>query len=236
MLRTADKRLFVSRYLSEVLTVFELTPLAAYISEVLSDSPKAFWPMQEASGLPQDFSGNGLHFTTNNGAGKTYGVSGPFSDVVGITMPGGQNFQRTQVSTVQDNYTMEMWMQYAASGGDDRLYMNGNGGSSGWGIDFSSGTGKIRGLLGGVTFLSESVAAVVSGWKHIVMVRESGTSKYYINGNLDTGNAGTNTPNAPSGSTQVGSDTQVQATWALCAIYETALSSTRIAAHYAHSQ
>lgn len=233
MLRTADKRLFVSRYLSDVLPAFDLTPLAAYISEVLTDSPRAFWPLQESSGLPQDISGNGLHMTTSNGGGKTYGVVGPFSGAVGITMPGAQNFQRTHVSTVQNNFTLETWLKYGSHGGDDRLFYNGTGGSSGWGIDFRASTGKIRGLYGGVAFLSDSVASITGGaWMHIVMVRDSGTLKYYVNGSVDTANAGTSTPNAPSGVTQIGSDAQVQATWSLVALYETALSAARISAHY----
>jgi hypothetical protein len=35
----------------------------SYVDEVLADSPRAFYRLNEASGLPQDSSGNGLHMT-----------------------------------------------------------------------------------------------------------------------------------------------------------------------------
>jgi hypothetical protein len=39
----------------------------SYSSEVLADSPRGYWRMNEASGNPQDSSGNGLHMDTTTG-------------------------------------------------------------------------------------------------------------------------------------------------------------------------
>jgi hypothetical protein len=35
-----------------------------YEAAVMADSPRAYWKFQELSGLPQDSSGNGLHWTS----------------------------------------------------------------------------------------------------------------------------------------------------------------------------
>lgn len=207
--------------------------LADYVSAVLADTPKAYWECQDASGNPQDSSGNGLHMTSVTGTPDYTFATGPCGDDTCIRVIGGENLQRSsQVSTVTDNFTMELWYWIEAGAGDEIL-CNGNRATNGWGIRSTSGT-KFAGLVCGIIVLSNCAASLTAAWRHIVVVRESGTWKYYVDGSSDTSNAGTNAPNTPSGTVLVNGGTDsTQARYAHIAIYETALSSVQVAAHYA---
>lgn len=215
-------------------------PVNPYVAAVLASNPVGFWKMDEASGMPQDSSGNGNHMTALSAGTPDYQQAGPFSGAYGIRLQGGENFRRlAPVSTVTNNFSLEMFYLWEAAGGNDRLFYNGDFDSDpGWGIDYQSGGSKIRALYGGVAWEAESTFTVDNGppvWHHIIIVRDAGTTKYYVNGALDTANAGTNTPNTPTTATFIGSTSLVTGTYSMCAIYSTALSAADAAAHYAAS-
>lgn len=211
------------------------TAQARYQREVMRDTPRAFWPLQDASGNPVDVSGNGLNMTTIVGT-PDYRQTGPFGDDYSILTASGESIATsTQVSVVQNDFTMEMWLYIEAVASGDRLVLH-NGGaggaSSGWGIRMDTGD-RFCGLAGGIA--EQTVRGIgLFTWTHLVVQRVSTDSnrwKYYQNGNLTLANAGTTNPNAPSGITQFG-DTNLQIRSAYIAIYETALSAARILAHY----
>lgn len=205
-----------------------------YIAEVLTDTPKAFWEAQDASGNPVDSSGNALNMTSVTGT-PLYHAAGPMSDY-GIEFDGGEYVSRALVSTVTNDFTIECWLMYRA-GSSDRVIWNGSLGANGWAL-YLNNAQKIIGLAGGVAFLTAGTTALTADtWYHVALVRDSANSNkwtYYLNGAVDLANAGTTAPNAPSGGdTGFGSrDGAAQHRIAYAAIYETALSAARISAHY----
>lgn len=208
----------------------------SYISEVLADSPKAFWEEQDASGNPVDSSGNGLDMTSISGS-PSYRKIGPQGNDYGIETAGSQQFSRSTISTVVNNLTIEMWL-YPEIITDIRqgVFLNGNSASNGYGVYVDTSTLKYHVLICGVAFGAASTTPLVLNvWQHLVVVRRSGQWEYWRNGVQDATNPGTTAPNTPSGgSTAIGNpfSASMQAAQAYVAFYETALSSTRIAAHY----
>lgn len=211
---------------------------------ILADSPKAYYKCQETgvgSDLyPLDASGNGLDMNakTSLSTGFVYGQTGwsLLGDKM-IVLAGGRSLWRTtQVSTVVANFTAEFVIQIQATGNGQGIFYNGNGGSNGWGI-LANSDGTIQPLLGGVAGLTKTNTVLTIGtssWYHVFFVkRAAGTSpEIWINGVKDTAVQGTTAPRAPSGTTNINGNTGCQAGYSHVAIYETALSSTRIAAHW----
>lgn len=231
MLRSRDKELQVHRLLSRAAPV--TTARARYEREVLRDTPRAFYPLQDFSGNPVDVSGNGLDFTSTSGS-PVYRTVGPFGDDFAIQLPGGSSLNRsTHVSTVTNNFTMELWLRVEiVSSTDQPILHNGNVATNGWGIRMNDGN-QYLGLAGGIAELTgKGMSTYV--WQHLVMLRDSTDSnrwRYYQNGTVILANAGTSAPGTPSGTLVVGA-TNAQYSVAYLAIYETALSAARILAHF----
>lgn len=209
------------------------TGQAFYQREVMRDTPRAFYPFQDASGNPVDVSGNALDMTTIVGT-PDYRQVGPFGDDYSIQLLSAETIARsTQVSVVQNNFTMELWVMITAVNAIDQLVIhNGNVASSGWGIRMNDGN-VFLGLAGGVAEQSGKGMSF-NAWQHLVVLRDGADSsrwKYYINGLLNLANAGTSNPNVPSGTLLLGS-ANLAANYAYVAVYETVLSATRIAAHW----
>lgn len=85
-----------------------------YIDAVLADAPVAYWVLDDASGFPQDSSGNGNHTTaerTGTGATVARTNSGPADGSTRSTLTHGHNFEVTYpVITNVDDFTMEVWL------------------------------------------------------------------------------------------------------------------------------
>lgn len=204
---------------------------AAYISAVMADSPRAFWKLQETSGLPQDSSGNGLHMTSTTGS-PTYSQTGPMGDLAILLNAGPNRFSRSPTSTVTDNFTCELWFKIASHTGAATIYRDDNNGGVGWGLQIDA-TAHITGYYNSLTTSAGATALTTGNWYHIVVLRRSGTWEIYVNGSVDNGSAGTGAPGSPgAGVVQLGDGTALAFHAAYMAVYESALSSGRIAAHY----
>lgn len=212
-------------------------PQSAYTTAVLADSPWVFFKLDEASGNPQDSSGNARHVTSTDGS-YTYQQTGPFSGSFGVFPANSSQFNvgTPAAPSATDNITAEMWLKAGSTVGTNNSFILGIG--NGWNVAVDTDlTFQVR-IATGATFLTNSTAALsTSAWKHIVCVRDSGTWKYYVNGTIDTANAGTTAPTDPGGGGAIiqfaqdfASDYQVA--WSNFAYYTSALSSTQVAAHY----
>ena len=201
-----------------------------YSTEVLADSPVAFWKLDEASGLPQDSSGNARHMTATIST-PTYQYGAPFSGAQSIRMTdagGGSGFTRAVVSTATNNIAVEFWLS-ALVDGVDNIFS--------WGTDTNSGRLRTNaGLYAYCSGVNQTKGPLVlkDGWRQIVVVLRSATWEYYQDGDLWLDNAGTTVPGTPSGSTQLGPTGAATVDVAISnlSVYDTALSAARITAHY----
>jgi hypothetical protein len=190
---------------------------AEYTTAVLADSPAAFWKLDEASGLPQDSSGNARHFTTTTGT-PTYQQAGPFTGAYGILLQTTTNegFTRAVFDTATDNVTIEAWLRQA-----DGFTVAHNG-------------ANVVVTAGGTTVLSSvPLGTDLVTYKQIVALRRSGTWEIYKDGDLfNTGS--TASISTPTGSFKVGIAGSFAAGSVVSNVsyYATAISAARIRAHY----
>jgi microcystin-dependent protein len=207
--------------------------LSAYETEVLADSPYLYWESQDASGHLADASGNSRDTTTESVL--TYQVGGPFFASLAIEKGNGGAAYRTSASAATNNFTAEFWLYLVSGGGGNRTIFANHNGGAGWDI-YMPASNKFAVVVQSVGFMSQCAATLATAtWYHVVVTRDSGTWKYYVNGAVDTSNAGTGAPSSASGGT-IGIDSAASALdirFAHVAYYESALSSARVAAHYA---
>lgn len=206
-----------------------------YLDEVMADAPVALWEMQDDSGNPVDSSGNGYDMTSVTNT-PDYAQIGPMEDR-SIRCVGGETILRSShVSVVQSNFTVELILDLqAVTVNNMTLFHNGNPGSNGWGISVNA-NGTVKYLCGGVAFGTASfqVYEGLGRFTHLVMKKESGAGgafSYWKDGVLDR-TVGTTNPNVPNGTVTLGG-ASIQTAYSYVAVYETALSSARIAEHYA---
>lgn len=206
---------------------------AAYVAAVLADTPRAFYQLQDASGNPVDSSGNALNMTSVTGA-PAYHEIGPLSDFA-IRLESTETLVRsTQVSTVVDNFTMEIWIKLTSVGSNGRnVLSNGFSATTGWGILVDTDFKFLGAVNDGAGVGSKSVNPLSTSAYHMINVlRRAATWEYYFDGALDTPTGAAGVPGIPAGPVQVGAGSVLDATVAYASIYETALSAGRILAHY----
>ncbi|HEY3763081.1 MAG TPA: LamG domain-containing protein [Verrucomicrobiae bacterium] len=86
------------------------------------------------------------------------------------------------VSTLTNNFGIELWVNPATSNTTACLAYNGTtggAGSSGWGLYMVGG--QFNGLIGGLVLIG-SAPATTNVWTHLALVRNNGTTTFYVNG------------------------------------------------------
>lgn len=210
---------------------------AAYATAVLADSPLAYWKLQEASGLPQDSSGNGLHATSTDGspayhqAGAT--AMGDFGIFYNGSAAGLVQRHRYDTAAIDDcvgDIAFECWYKINFNNANQPFIVinsNGTGASV-----FGSSSGHFAAFNNGVGSSANAAVLTFGTWYHIVVTRESGVWKYYVNGSLDTANAGSQTSTGTGGVTFWGGVNDNQCYLAHVAYYTHALTATDVSDHY----
>lgn len=215
----------------------------SYAAAVLADAPVGYWKLDEATGTAAaDSSGGGRTGTIVNT--PVLGAAGVFPGERAITFAAASSQQVSVASlptTVIDNYAIECWVKLTALPTASVLFlMNGDDGApnGGWGV--GAGTANaVDGFFGGVSQFSSTHTFTTLGWHHIVMTREAGTDKFYVNGVL-YGAAATPAPKAPVGGLAIGCQPRagstpyrfVSATMNHLAVYNIALTAAKVSAHY----
>lgn len=214
-----------------------------YNTEVLADNPVAFYKLDEASGLPQDSSGNGNHMTSSLGT-IAYDQGSPFSGAKSIKYGDNTNSShhfRNVVLTATDNFSIELWgYVFAASTSATGVLNGAPQTSNGYGVRLHRLTSPSAGLGWGAFFSGIGASSASIGlpcrdtWCHVVIVRDSGNWLNYFNGDLYVNDGTVGTLIAPSGSTFIGNyqNAQTLGLFSNVSFYNTALSAARIKAHY----
>lgn len=107
-------------------------------------------------------------------------------------------------STLTDNFGVEAWVKWnAGTPGSVSIIYNGNSSTSGWGI-YQYGTNY--GLLYGGN-LAASVTPVSNQWTELALVRDNGTTTFYVNGVASYSSAAG--PNPPAGGVGIGGNSLI---------------------------
>lgn len=201
---------------------------AAYDALVRRSQPLAYWPLGRHG--PRDVVA-GADFAT----GVTYRRP---TDGDGSFLGVNEIWSRGIVMTATNNFTVEIWFRPdSMHGGGAGVWQNANGGSNGYAVDIpgvaNTGDFRFRAIAQSVAILAVSARPMIyRQWNHIVVVRNAGTWSYYLNGNLDTANAGTNAPITPSVTTAIKSATSGQADVRGFAMYTRVLTGDEIRDHW----
>ena len=85
------------------------------------------------------------------------------------------------ISSAVDNFGLEVWVKpNATDSGNRTIVYNGNPTVNGWGLIQRAGT-EYRASLGGMTAFGPAIAAA-GVWAHLALVRDNGTTTFYVNG------------------------------------------------------
>lgn len=116
----------------------------------------------------------------------------------------GYNNSTGVASTLTDNFGIEAWVKSNGNtAGNATIAYNGNTSNAGWGI-YRLG-GNYGALYGGN--LGAGVSPISAAWTELALVRDNGTTTFYINGVASyTTTAG---PNPPAGGVGIGTNPQV---------------------------
>ena len=223
-----------------------------YAQIVLQDVPIAYWPLDETSGtIAYDQSGNGYNGTYNGSIILNDYMSIPGTGGGAPKFDGSTTYVTgTQLLTSSiTNVTLESWVNFETNttptggcffknGQYNNGYAMGNGGT-----DFDSSGNNFIGLYEYVSWNTTTSTIPTSGWHHcVIVIGSTSESTYYIDG----AQVATN-PNSgiyiPGAEWVIGADDNNSSNGNVIsrffagslsniAIYGTALSATRILAHY----
>lgn len=212
-----------------------------YSDEVLADSPKAYYRMQELSGLIQDSSGLGHHATSVIDGGLVYNPAGEPTGAIndeGNTCIGFTNsdFSIPDHADLDfgDTLSVEAWI-FKSDIGVLRAISGRGSGALTWGTNTDNTLFTAKADVG--IIVSSTIAlSSVDTWYHVVYTKATTTSKIYVNGVDRTGTVTNQTLADVAVPLKVGGDYNDTLLWfgALdeVAFYSTALSATRVLEHY----
>lgn len=226
--------------------VFQQSALS-YMLEVLSDSPLAYWPLDEASGATtvHDASANGNVGTVNGGV--TFGQPGvieSFPEETAAEFDGSTGYISTAYApSLPSAFTAEAWAYPAnLSAGCDVVTMRSGGNACGIICNVNAnGTVSFGGSVfpNANDYFFESTQRAQNQWYHLVYTWDfmSG-GVLYVDGAVAYNQTGAIGPNALSADWWIaGGDREGYGGWfrgdiSQVAVYATALSASRIQAHY----
>jgi hypothetical protein len=212
----------------------------SYASEVLADAPKAYFRMQEASGLIQDSSGFGNHATSSVGTAE-YQQPTPLetdpSDFSIKMVADSFSIPNDADLTFGDTLSVEAWINMddmstrAICGRGDQaltLFING--------ATLRLGAAK----AGIIVIVESSITLEIDNWYHVVYTKSGATSRMYIDSVDRTGVVTDGTLTSPAVPLIVGADYNGTLQWNgyldEVAFYSTVLSLDRVQAHYSAAQ
>jgi hypothetical protein len=228
--------------------------ITRYRDSVLADSPAAYFRKAEPSGTTLVDSVGAFSGTYVNA--PTLGVASAISDTgdkaVSYAAASSQRGDCPIVTTLIDNFTLELWVKLPNLTNQDALFAT-NGGdrtaAGGWALGMrDAGTStdnpglSLAALYPGSAWVSTNYVFADTNWHMIDLIRRSGTAEIYMDGSpvTVTGN-GASVPNLPNTSFVIAADKNLDAGFQRyfngsldeISVYLTAISSARVAAHWA---
>jgi hypothetical protein len=217
-----------------------------YAETVLQDSPTAYWRLGDLSGLSLlDATGHGHTITLASTVGVSFGVAGALAEGgQGLALSGITGYRGTFAPIVTGTtFSIEFWFTPNGDAGSDTYQMVISQGAGGpWLYWMDSGAAapngkKLNLYYAGLNHAPGSV--LVDGTRyHVVLSVTAGVGQFYINGVAD----GATMSGVPSMSLDTvfayvdGTEWLKASMFDELAVYPTALSPARVAAHYANGR
>lgn len=218
--------------------------MTAYNSAVLADSPVRYWTLDDSTGT--DTQGNGNLIKGPGAAAPTAGAAGATTGGTSWTYD-GNDYTQFSTPTITTAFTFECFFKTTGSGngagGSHTLFRSDNGGPVALiriqDVGNTVNPGKVMCLFGGSPVFYSTGTVNDDNWHHLALTLSGTTAKLYLDGTLnvtattDTSSYSFNTTSG-LGFDNYGTPIEYfKGNLDEVAIYNTALSSTRVAAHYA---
>jgi hypothetical protein len=186
--------------------IYNYALTATQIRQIAVQVPTNLLARYDFNGNPADASGNGNSLTSSGTPALTKDRNGTATSA--YTLNGATKFlTSTPVTTsVAGNVTLSAWFRPTTfNAGLNYIVVNGTG-SDGYGILIDAGAGNVlKGILGGVAYISSTVAPPLNVWSHISL-RATGTNwDLRLNG-VSIALLASTTPVTPTTGTYIGSD------------------------------
>jgi hypothetical protein len=220
---------------------------SGYRSAVLADAPASYWRVGEASGVSalDEVGGRNGSYQNTPTLGAPGALTGDSNTAVGLN--GTNEYVEVPYSGALNpaSFSLEAWAyptggsgsfrsvissrDYSASGPLVRGYMLYASSANVWELWLGTGTGFVK-LIGPTVTLNS--------WTHIVATYDGTTARLYLNGTLAASGNLAYSPNTSrplrlgAGKNETNSDYEFPGRLDELAIYPTALTDTRVQAHY----
>ena len=209
----------------------------SYYSEVMADSPVGYWRLGESAGTTADNAeGTSARDGTYTGTytlGQTGAVPG---DTAVLLSTGYISVPYSAAMHPADTFTWEAWVKRTSTGAQMSLWASGEANTV---YLYFNATDYLVMRKDSVATICETIGASTdtASWHHIAFTKTGATYAIYYDGSATTlTDVGNQTLVAGTAALNIGAVSGVQTllgTIDEVALYSTALSSTRIAAHYA---
>ena len=215
------------------------THTSAYRNQVLADEPLAYWRLGEPSGTSAaDASGNGN--TGTYGGSPTLGATGALAgDTDTATSFDGVNdnvsVPNNAVLNLNGSFSIEFWAKQTSFTNTTPGILNKGASGTANGYLISAGNTGILSFKRNNVTLATAAGSLTTAYKHFALTYDGTTVRWYVNGVAGTSSALALPANASAAALTIGlGDAGQYANDAIddVAIYQTALSTTRIAEHY----
>lgn len=213
----------------------------AYSSIILSDTPIAYWRMDEASGLPFDSSGNNHHSDASNGS-FTYSQTGIVNNNAAISFSSiASRFRvpnHTDFNLGNGPFTIEFWVKRTSIDAADWFIGSWNSDWTVIGVTITGQLGTWGGSGGssGSWFTSTEQLLNDTNWHHVVITKNGSSRIAYIDNISLTNQALDYTLSNPTIDFYLGAGTNTDDGFVglldEAAVYNYVLSATQVSNHY----
>ena len=144
------------------------------------------------SNLPLDSSGNGRNFTAFVNTATINLTGGGYNDDAHYYFGGSQGYYDIGYDAPEDNVGLEIWVRTFNTTQNDITIFSTGSNADGISVGYSGGWFGAVSSVAGVGFV-QPWNYTAGDWVHLAIVRENGTSTFFVNG-VATGTSGA-TPN-----------------------------------------
>ena len=215
------------------------THTAAYRTQVLADEPLAYWRLGESSGTSAaDASGNANTgtYAGSPALGATGALAGNSDTAVSFDgVDDNVSVAHNAVLNLNGSFSLEFWAKQTAFANTSPGIINKGTSSTADGYLIWANSSGTLGFKRNNVNAASAAGALTSSYKHFVVTYDGVTLRWYVNGALSTSTALSYPSNASSAALTLGLGDAGQYGKNVLddvAVYQTALSATRIAEHY----
>lgn len=216
-------------------------PGASYYDEVMADNPLGYWRFTEVSGTSAVNSGSAGSGSGGYNGSLTLGLPslvGDPSDKSIILSGGFVSMGANPVFALADDFTYEAVIIVPTAGSDRTIFSFNNGGFC-MRLDTSNRLQAVKSFVAARGNTASAVGTAGDTVHVVITVDSSGALTFYVNGVSAGSGITASDYGSPANSFLIGADFMTSNPWTggidECAVYDTALSGARIAAHFAAS-